>query len=247
MGTLYIVSTPIGNLSDISIRALDALFSVDIIACEDTRRAGMLISELNKRYGSAPEFVSRSQRADSSPKLLRYDDRTEQTVTPQLLDALNEGKSVALISDAGTPLISDPGYILIREARKHAAAVVSIPGASAVLTALTGSGLPANTFFYLGYPPEKQSRRIKLFRSLRDVHILIDTTYVLYCAPHKLASTLGDLELALGNVQIVIARELTKLHEEYWSGSTSDALTYFQNPKGEFVLLFHLPDTVPNG
>lgn len=247
MGTLYIVSTPIGNLSDISIRAIETLFSVDIIACEDTRRAGLLLNELSKRYGSVYELTSRSEGPGTTPALLRYDDRTEQTVTPQILDALNEGKSVALISDAGTPLISDPGYILIREARKHEAVVVSVPGASAVLTALTGSGLPANTFFYLGYPPEKQSKRLKLFRSLSKVHTLIDTTYVLYCAPHKLASTLEDLQSALGNVQIVAARELTKLHEEYWTGSVIDARTYFQNPKGEFVLLFHLPDTGLNG
>ncbi|MEK7533318.1 MAG: 16S rRNA (cytidine(1402)-2'-O)-methyltransferase [Patescibacteria group bacterium] len=242
MGTLSIVSTPIGNLSDISLRAIQTLFSVDVIACEDTRRTGMLIQELTKRYIAMPEFASQIAGTKRPPKLMRYDDRTEQTATPELLDLLAQGKSVALVSDAGTPLISDPGYILVREARKHNVAVVSIPGASAVLTALAGSGLPANTFMYLGYPPEKQSKRVTLFRSLRTIHEVIATTYVLYCAPHKLRSTFDDLNQTLGDIDIVVARELTKMHEEYWTGTLTEAMQHFEDPKGEFVLLLHLSD-----
>lgn len=237
MGTLYIVSTPIGNLSDISIRAIETLFSVDIIACEDTRRAGLLLAELNKHYGLAPEFTFRVQRIDTSPRLLRYDDRTEQNVTPQLLEALSEGKSVALISDAGTPLISDPGYVLVHEARKRNIPVVSIPGASALLAALTSSGLPADKFMFLGYPPEKKGHRKKLFTNLLQMNRFIDSTYVFYVAPHKLHTTLTDLKETLGDIKVTICRELTKIHEEIWNGIISEALQKCIHVKGEIVLL----------
>lgn len=240
MGTLYLVATPIGNLADISIRAIQTLFSVDMVASEDTRRTGILLSELAKRFGTLVATSAESHM----PKLLRYDDRSEQTATPEILEALGRGLSVALVSDAGTPLISDPGYILVREARKHGAHIVSVPGASAVLTALASSGLPANTFMFLGYPPEKQGKRIKLFISLHALTDIEESTYIFYCAPHKLLSTLADLEQALGDIEVVITRELTKVHEEYWHGRCSQARTYFNDPKGEFVLLVHLPGSV---
>ncbi len=238
MGTLYLVATPIGNIADISVRAIQTLFSADIVASEDTRRTGILLSELAKRFTTLLPVAADGKL----PKLLRYDDRSEQTTTPEILEALTQGFSVALVSDAGTPLISDPGYILVREARKRGFDVTSIPGASAMLTALTISGLPANTFMFLGYPPEKQGKRIKLFSSLRALTGAVENTYIFYCAPHKLLSTLEDLEQALGDVEVVITRELTKIHEEYWHGRSSQARTYFKDPKGEFVLLIHLPD-----
>lgn len=241
MGILYLVSTPIGNLSDISLRAIQTLFSVDVIASEDTRRTGALLSELAKRYASIPEVASHLGSVKPKAKLIRYDDRAEQVTTPEIIDILKQGTSVALVSDAGTPLISDPGYILVREARKHGVTIVSIPGASAVLTALTASGLPANTFTYLGYPPEKETKRKKLFETLRTVTSLLESTYVFYCAPHKLASTFRDLKNTLGDIDIVVARELTKVHEEYWQGTVSQAEQHFSNPKGEFVLLITLP------
>lgn len=219
MGILYIVATPIGNLDDITIRAQKILGSVDYIACEDTRRTGQLLHSLHI----------------TPPKFLRYDDRNEQNTTPEILDLLESGKSVALVSDAGTPLISDPGFVIVREARKRGIPVVSIPGASALLTALTGSGLPANKFMYLGYPPEKQSHRLKLFGTLPK-----EITVIFYCAPHKLQSMLVDMKETLGDIKIVIARELTKIHEEYWKGNISEAIVYFADPKGEFVVCFSL-------
>ena len=232
MAALYIVSTPIGNLEDISIRAIKTLLSADYIACEDTRRTGLLLQELQKRY---PHFGS----VKKEQRLLRYDDRTEQNAAAEILELLASGKSVALVSDAGTPLISDPGYILVREARRQGIQVVSIPGASALLTALTSSGLPANTFTFVGYPPEKQGPRLKLFQSFAQVAKIFkqNRTYILYCAPHKLAVELSDLKTALGDREIVVARELTKVHEEIWQGAITQALKHFENPQGEFILL----------
>jgi len=176
-----------------------------------------------------------------APALIRYDDHTEQTATIEILEHVMEGKSVALVSDAGTPLVSDPGYILVKEARKRNVPVISIPGASAALSALTSSGLPADRFMFLGYPPEKQSHRLKLFHSLTPINRLIGVTYVMYCAPHKLLVILEDMGAALGDIEVVICRELTKIHEECWKGKISDAQTHFANPKGEIVLLLRLP------
>jgi 16S rRNA (cytidine1402-2'-O)-methyltransferase len=234
MGILYVVATPIGNLEDISIRALRILFTADFVACEDTRRAGILLSELNKRYGA------RLALSKTDPKLIRYDDRTELNTTAEIIEILNQGKSIALISDAGTPLISDPGFLLVSHARKRGIKVESIPGASAVLTALTSSGLPADKFTFLGFPPERAQHRIKFFNSVAR-----NQTIIFYCAPHKLITTLGEMKDIFGDIEICLCRELTKIHEEVWNGSITDALTHFQDPKGEFVVLFHLPSYVP--
>lgn len=239
MGTLSIVATPIGNLEDISIRALRALFTADIIACEDTRRAGSLLSELKKRY--EPMLTALSVSADKSPKLVRYDDRTEQQSTPVLLEHLESGASVVLISDAGTPLINDPGYILVREARRKRISINSIPGASALLTALTSAGLPTDKFMFLGYPPEKQAHRVRLLEALKESNRHIDETYVFYVSPHKLTGMLNDLSTTLGNSEITLARELTKKFEEVWTGTADDAKVRFADPKGELVLLFRIP------
>lgn len=213
MGALYIVSTPIGNLDDISIRAKKTLSAVSLILCEDTRRTANLITHV---------------------KLMRFDEHTEEKMLPEVLEMLTH-KDVALVSDAGTPLISDPGYRLVSACIKRGIKVISIPGPSAVLAALTSSGLPANKFMFLGYPPEKQSHRLKLFQSLPK-----DITIIFYCAPHKLKQTLLDLKESYGDIHIVIARELTKIHEDIWRGTLSKALTEFQLTKGEFVLLLTL-------
>lgn len=242
MGTLFVVSTPIGNLEDITLRAIKTLFSVGLIACEDTRRTGLLLSELKKRYSlregsdtSTQINVEVSDPSDPQPSLIHFDDHTEHQKAPEIIQMLEDGKNIALVSDAGTPLISDPGFLLVREAIKHGIKVVSIPGPSAVLAALTSSGLPANKFLFLGYPPEKQSHRLKLFRSLPK-----DTTIIFYCAPHKLIQTLEDLKQTLGNIEIVVARELTKIHEEVVKLKLSESISKFSNPKGEFVILLKL-------
>ena len=165
MGTLYIVGTPIGNMEDITIRAIKTLLAVDLIACEDTRRTGLLLQELTKRFQTvipAHAGIQSSNNLDPSlrwddkqSRLIRYDDQHEQSQTPLIIQKLEEGKSVALVSDAGTPLISDPGYTLVHEAIKRGIPVVSIPGPSAAIAALSVSGLPTNNFLFLGYPPEK--------------------------------------------------------------------------------------------
>lgn len=175
---------------------------------------------------------------------MRFDDHTERQATAEIISLLDQGKSVALVSDAGTPLISDPGFILVREARKRGVPVISIPGASALLAALTSSGLPTDKFLFLGYPPEKSSHRLTLFRSLTSINRLIEVTYIFYCSPHKLVTTLYDLKEALGDIDITICRELTKVHEEIWKGAIAHAENYFSDPKGEFVMLFTLKQTV---
>ncbi len=229
MGTLFIVSTPIGNLEDITIRAIKTLFSVDFIACEDTRRTGTLLQELKKRFTNRKKCT-----------LVRYNNHTENQQTPLLISRLTQGKNVALVSDAGTPLISDPGYELVSEALTRGIKVISIPGPTAAIAALTVSGLPTNHVLFLGYPPDKQSHRIKLFQNLLQMNRFMYSTYIYYCAPHKLKQTLGDMKEVLGDIDIVVARELTKVHEEVWRGTISGAQKVFSLPKGEFVLLFQI-------
>lgn len=211
MGTLYIVATPIGNREDLSPRAKRILESVSVVLCEDTRRTGILIKN----------------------RLLSYYDENEDKRIPEVLEILKSG-DVALVSDAGTPLVSDPGYRLVRECIKRNIKVESIPGPAAFLTALTSSGLPLNKFTFYGYAPEKQSARLNLFKTLKG-------TCIFYCAPHKLIQTLRDMQEALGDVEIVIAKELTKVHEELWRGNISDALKHFVKPQGEIVLLLNIP------
>ncbi|MEK7587868.1 MAG: 16S rRNA (cytidine(1402)-2'-O)-methyltransferase, partial [Patescibacteria group bacterium] len=222
-------------MEDITIRAIKTLFSVDIIACEDTRRTGLLLQEYKKRF---PAIV---KNQSTKTKLVRFDDRSERQQTPWIIDELMHNKSVALVSDAGTPLISDPGYRLVSESLKRGINVISIPGPTAAIAALSVSGLPSNNFLFLGYPPEKPSHRIKLFENLLNLNRFMLSTYILYSAPHKLLQTLTDMQQVLGDIDIVVARELTKVHEELWRGKISEALEKFQKPIGEFVLLFQIP------
>lgn len=211
IGILYIVSTPIGNREDLSPRAAKTLEAVDIILCEDTRHTGLILTH--------------------HQKLVSYYDEIEDKRIPEVIEWLREGKNIALVSDSGTPLISDPGFRLVRECIKRSIKVESIPGPSALLAALTSSGLPTNTFHFYGYPPEKQAARMKLFKELQG-------TCIFYCAPHKLLTTINDLRSVYGDIDIVIARELTKIHEEIWRGPITTALTKFAFIKGEVVLLF---------
>ncbi|OGG29715.1 16S rRNA (cytidine(1402)-2'-O)-methyltransferase, partial [Candidatus Gottesmanbacteria bacterium RIFCSPLOWO2_01_FULL_46_9] len=224
--------TPIGNLEDVTIRAIKTLFSVDIILCEDTRRTGILLQELQSRLAIMFRYMI------AKPQLMSYYDEIEDKRIPEVIDALTQGRNIALISDAGTPLISDPGFRIVRECLKRGITVESIPGPSAFLAALTSSGLPADNFCFLGYPPEKSARRIKLFGNLLSIHRCIDSTYIFYCAPHKIVQTLEDLKTVFGDIEVVLARELTKIHEETWRGTITTAMTTFGSPKGEFVLLF---------
>ena len=216
-GTLYIVSTPIGNLSDISLRAISILSSVDLIAAEDTRTTGRLLAHYNIK---AP--------------MTSYHNFNEARRTPELLNQLRSGKSIALVSDAGTPGISDPAYRIVHETVVSGLPVVSIPGASAVLPALVTSGLPVDRFVFEGFLPVKKGRKTRL-ELLRDE----ERTIVLYEAPHRLLRTLRDLLETFGDRQISVAREITKKFEETRRGTISSVLEYFskQNIRGEFVLV----------
>jgi len=235
MGILYVVATPIGNLDDITFRAVKILASVDLVLCEDTRRTGLLLDRLMPK-----DSPSEGLSLNHNVKLVSYYDEIEDKRIPEIIDWLENGKKIALVSDAGTPLISDPGFRLVRECIKRGITVESIPGPSAILAALTSSGLPPDKFMFLGYLPEKQTVRIKQLNILQSINRLIDVTYIFYCAPHKLSLTLEDMKSVFGDIEIVIARELTKRHEEMWKGSLSKAIIQFSEPKGEFVLLLYL-------
>lgn len=238
MGILYVVGTPIGNLQDITIRALTTLFHVDMIACEDTRRTGILLQELEKHYH---QFVYQEDRASKKPKLISYFEQNELRRIPEILSLLLNGQTIALVSDAGMPAISDPGFKLIRQARSQHIPVEVIPGPTSVVTALVSSGLPTDKFVFLGYPPAKSGHRKKLFEHLKATEETIKTTAIFFEAPHKLIKTLEELYEVFGDIEVVLARELTKLHEETKKARISTHLHGYKEipPRGEFVLLFH--------
>jgi len=235
MGTLSIVATPIGNLEDISLRALKTLFNVDIIACEDTRRTGLLLQRLLTEFAENPEDKRK-------PQLLSYYEQIEQQRIPEIIELLRADKNIALVSDAGTPLISDPGFKLVRECLAQGIKVESLPGASSVLAALTSSGLPTDKFTFVGYPPHKSGHRKTFYENIKSSQKLLKTTVILFEAPHKIRKTLTELQEVFGDIEIVITRELTKTHQEIRREKISEAATHFKKtlPKGEFVLLFHL-------
>lgn len=233
MGILYIVATPIGNLQDITLRAIETLKSVDAIACEDTRKTGMLLSRI----------VSTSEVERTGPlrsaHLISYYEQNEMQRIPEIINALKDGLNIALVSDAGTPTISDPGFKLVREAIKEGVRVESIPGPSSVITALTVSGLPTDKFLFVGYPPKKPGHRITLFENLRKLPI--KTTIILFEGPHHLLRTLEEMKEVFGDIDVVICRELTKVYEEIRRENISNSIDHFSktNPKGEFVILFN--------
>ena len=211
------------------------LFSVGAIACEDTRRAGMLLDKLLTNFAGNPGDKRK-------PHFISYYEQNEEQRIPEIINVLQDGLDVALISDAGTPLISDPGFRLVRECLAQGIKVISIPGASSVLTALTSSGLPTDKFTFVGYPPHKSGHRITFFENIKKAQDSLNTTVILFEAPHKLLTTLKELQSVFGDIEIVLCRELTKIYEEVRSEKISDALKHFKKsePRGEFVILFHL-------
>jgi 16S rRNA (cytidine1402-2'-O)-methyltransferase len=217
--TLYLVGTPIGNLEDITFRAIQVLQQVDIIAAEDTRHTGKLLQHFQ---------VTTSQ--------LSYHDHNQQSRIPELLIRLQDGKSIALVTDAGMPGISDPGYELVKSCIEAGIPVVPIPGVSAVITALCASGLPSDRFAFEGFLPTKSQERQAYLDTLKAEQ----RTLIFYEAPHRLRVTLQDLALTLGNErQIALGRELTKRYEEFWRGSLEAAIEHYQDhePQGEFTLV----------
>jgi 16S rRNA (cytidine1402-2'-O)-methyltransferase len=218
-GVLYLVGTPIGNLEDITLRALRILKEADVIACEDTRQTKKLLNH----YGVSTRTVS-------------YHEHNEMTRAPELVVELEEGAQVALVSDAGMPAISDPGHRLISLAIRHGIPVVPIPGASAFVAALVASGLPTDSFRFGGFLPAKQGARRKELEQFRDS----PRTQIYYEAPHRLQETLADVVEVLGpERQVVVAREVTKLHEEFLRGHAQELRKRLQEReiKGEITLL----------
>jgi len=217
MSTLYLVATPIGNLEDISTRALRVLNEVRLIAAEDTRQTSKLL-----------------QRYDIHTPSLSYHEHNKLIRLERVLDALKEG-DVALVSDAGTPALNDPGYELVQKVIAAGHEVSPIPGACAPIAALVASGLPTDSFLYLGYLPRKAAERRRLLAEICN----LPYTLIFLEAPHRLLASLEDLHHELGDRQIAIGRELTKLHEEIFRGSLSQALQHFrvQPPRGEFTLV----------
>ncbi|MBI3251885.1 MAG: 16S rRNA (cytidine(1402)-2'-O)-methyltransferase [Candidatus Omnitrophica bacterium] len=220
-GVLHLVATPIGNLGDITYRAVEILKSADLIACEDTRRSKILLDH----YGIHKPLVS-------------YHDFSERKKTPGLIAEIKNGKKVALISDAGTPGIADPGYRLVRAAIENGIKIEALPGPSAVLAALVVSGLPTDRFAFEGFLPVKSGAREKKLLSLKEE----ERTVIFYESPHRLLKSLEAIRQTIGDTPLVIARELTKKFEEVFRGTALEALKYFSEKKilGEFVILIHV-------
>jgi 16S rRNA (cytidine1402-2'-O)-methyltransferase len=217
-GTLYVVATPIGNLEDISQRALRVLKEVGLIACEDTRRTRALLT-----------------RFDIHTPTTSYFEHNQRAKGPALVRQLREGRSIALVTDAGTPGISDPGFRLVREARAAGIPVVPVPGPSAAAAALSAAGIPADRFVFEGFLPVKPGRRLNRLTALRD----LDTTVVLYESPYRIVATLEAIGEVFGEREVVVARELTKQFEEIVSAAPSAHLERLRagEVRGEFTLV----------
>jgi 16S rRNA (cytidine1402-2'-O)-methyltransferase len=219
-GKLYLVGTPIGNLEDITLRAIRILQEVDLIAAEDTRRTGKLLQHL----------------VISTPQI-SYNEHNHHGRIQELINRLSRGESIALVTDAGMPSISDPGVELVQVAIAHQITVIPIPGGTAVISALAASGLPTERFVFEGFLPLKESDRASRLASFCSE----TKTIVLYEAPHRLLKTLTDLATVVGDErEIVLARELTKIHEEFWRGNVGGAIDLYTNerqPKGEYTLV----------
>lgn len=220
---LYIVATPIGSLADMSLRAIAVLAQADVVYAEDTRHSGSLLAHFGIRARMKP-----------------YHEHNAEAERPRILEALEAGKRLALISDAGTPLVSDPGFKLVRACLDAGYPVISVPGASAVLCALTSSGLPTDSFLFAGFLPAKSAQRKKRAAELAQ----LDATLVLFEAPTRLVSALEDLADVFGDRPGVVARELTKLHEEVRQGTLHDLAAHYRGAgvKGECAIVIGPPD-----
>lgn len=213
---LYLVPTPIGNMKDITYRAIEVLNNVKVVYSEDTRVTKILLDY----YGIKSKLVSCHKF-------------NEKTIYPQVINNLQNGNSVALVTDRGTPLISDPGYVVVKEVIKSGFSVVSLPGPSALLPALNMSGIPADKFLFYGFLSNKVDESISELKMLKSINF----TIVLYESPHRLIKTLHNIKNILGNNFISISREISKLHEEVFRGTVQEAINTYIDPKGEFVIV----------
>ena len=259
-GILYIVSTPIGNLQDITIRAITTLFEVDIIVSENVSTASKLLFHVKNKYpnlvypekiaDSDPNFAGQASQNDkehASPKLMSMNEFEEESKIYEILHNLQNGKNVALISEAGTPLLSDPGFKLVREAQKKGVNVVTIPGVSSITAALSISGLPTDKFLFVGFPPKSSAHRKTFFTKLKTSAYNLESndmssTIIFFESPHRLVATLEIVEEIFGNIDIVVAHELTKIHESVTKKIISEHIAQFnkETPRGEFVVLLNI-------
>lgn len=215
-GKLYLVATPIGNLEDITLRAIRVLKEVDLIAAEDTRHSLKLLNHL-----------------EISKPLISYHRHNEDIKTNLLIEKLLNGENIALITDAGTPAISDPGEYIVKEAIKNSIEIIPVPGACALVNALITSGLDTREFAFYGFLPINKKLRLNKIEELKKE----TKTMILYEAPHKISTTLNDIYKNLGDVNIVLAREITKIHEEFLRGKVSDIINLLKDIKGEMIIL----------
>jgi 16S rRNA (cytidine1402-2'-O)-methyltransferase len=242
-GTLYLVATPLGNLGDITFRAAEKLLSAPYIACEDTRRTFLFLAKLRELY----PFLVKDEEYEK-PILISYYNEVETQKSGELLAVLKQGKDIVLISDAGSPLVSDPGYVLVREAVKNGVKVDSFPGPSAVINALQISGFAPNNFFFLGFLPDKVNNKKETLHDLKEtLEKIKDTkisvpTVIFYEAPHRLLSSLRLLKDQFGDINIAVCRELTKIHQDVIRNNISFNIAYFEKnrPLGEFSVVFNI-------
>ncbi len=226
-GKLYIVSTPIGNMNDITLRAIDTLKTVDVIVCEDTKTSKKLLLHLG-----------------ISKKLISYNVISEAHKTQQILDLLKNGDNIALISDAGTPLIADPGYLLVKSAREQNIKVITIPGCSSVIASLSISGIPCSNFVFLGFLERTSNKRKKTLQKYQ----IDGLTLVLFESPKRILNTLKDIQEIFGdNQHICLARELTKIYEEVITNTVENLIKQYEikKPLGEFVIILRVDNVTP--
>lgn len=222
---LYLVSTPIGNLKDITLRAIEILFSVDVIVCEDTRVTRKLLDTY-----SDGRLI---------PRLLSFYEEIEYKRTPEVLSMLGEGMTIALVSDAGTPTIADPGYKLVRSAIEKKIPVVSIPGANAAITALISSGIPTDRYCFLGFLPKKDHARMELLATYYRLNELLEATLIFYESPYRLVKTVAEITEIFHTPTIAVCGELTKMHEKVLAGKSNQVQAQLKSIslKGEWVIL----------
>jgi len=231
-GKLFIVATPIGNLQDITLRAIDTLLKAKNIFCEDTRKTGVFLEKL-RSYKIEQELTH--------PSLFSYFEQNEKERIPFAIGMLKRGEDIALISSAGTPAVSDPGFKLVREAVKEGIDVVSIPGPTSAISALVSSGLPTDKFLFLGFLPKKMGHRKSLLISVKEANDLVSSTIIIFESPFRINQTLQELLGVFGNANAAVCRELTKVFEEIKRGNIEELIAYFENkkPKGEFVIVLN--------
>ena len=218
-GNLYLIATPIGNLEDITLRAINTLKEVDIIAAEDTRHSLKLLNHLN-----------------ISKPLISYHRHNEDVKTKELIALLSQGKNVGLITDAGTPGISDPGEEVVKQAIENDINIIPIPGACAAINALISSGMSTKEFIFYGFLPLNKKLREEKFEDIKRQN----KTIIIYEAPHRIKSTLKEINEKFGNIKIVLAKEITKIHEEFIRGNIEEIINNIQEPTGEYIIIFEI-------